>query len=573
MRYVCLTCDFDGTIARDGVVASSTLQALERTRASGRKLILATGRELDDLLRVFPEVAVFDRVVAENGGVLYRPSSKEQVLLAEAPSEKFVEELSRRGVQPLSVGRCVVATWHPNETIVLDVIREMNLELQIIFNKNAVMVLPSGVNKKTGLQAALNELQLSYHNVVGVGDAENDHAFMSACECCVAVNNALPGLKERADWVTTHSHGAGVEEFIQGLLEDDLAEMASRLKRHDVLLGNLENGEQFCLETYGLGLLIAGPSGSGKSTAVTAVVERLAEKKYQVCVFDPEGDFNDFENLMTIGGPERIPKTSEIVDILSDPSRSLNINLLGVPLADRPAFFQEALARIQELRFKTGHPHWVVIDEAHHVLPAELTKAGMTLPQEIKSFLAVTVRPELVSPSILKAVNAIITVGPEPETIIRSFNQVADKNVPLPLPKLEVTPQTGQVLVWCVENPEEPKLVTVKPSAAQRRRHRRKYAAGELGEDKSFYFRGPEGKLNLRAQNMTLFAQIAEGLDDATWQFHLSQGDYSQWLRESIKDEELAKIVAEIEANQALGPGESRRLILEAIRKHYTAPA
>lgn len=137
------------------------------------------------------------------------------------------------------------------------------------------------------------------------------------------------------------------------------------------------------------------------------MVERLAEKKYQVCIFDPEGDFNDFEQSMTIGGPERIPKISEIVAVLGDPSRSVNVNLLGIPLADRPSFFQEALARIQELRFRTGHPHWVVIDEAHHVLPAELTKAGMTLPQEIKSFLAVTVHPEKVAPAILKAVNGI----------------------------------------------------------------------------------------------------------------------------------------------------------------------
>jgi HAD superfamily hydrolase (TIGR01484 family) len=569
MRYVCLTCDYDGTLARNGGVASSTIQGLEKVRASGRKLILATGRELDDLLKVFPDVSLFDRVVAENGGLLYRPSSKQQVLLSEPPSKKFVEELSRRGVQPLSVGRCVVATWHPNETTVLDVIREMNLELQIIFNKNAVMILPSGVNKGTGLQAALNELQLSYHNVVGVGDAENDHAFMSVCEACVAVSNALPGLKERADWVTAHSHGAGVEEVIQGLLNNDLADLAPRLKRHEILLGSLENGEAFSLQSYGLGLLIAGPSGSGKSTAVTAVIERLVESKYQVCIFDPEGDFNEFEQAMTIGGPERVPKTSEILDILGDPSRSLNVNLLGVPLAERPSFFQEALGRIQELRFKTGHPHWVVIDEAHHVLPAELTKAGMSLPQEIKSFLVVTTRPELVSPSILKAVTGIITVGPEPEAVIRGFNQSTGRDIPAH--QYAASPQTGQALVWCLENEEEPKLVKVEPATTQRRRHRRKYAAGELGEDKSFYFRGPDGKLNLRAQNMNLFAQMAEGLDEATWTFHLSSGDYSRWLRESIKDDELAKLIAEIEDNKSLSAAESRRLVVEAIRKHYTA--
>ena len=478
MRYVCLTCDFDGTLARNGRVASGTLQALEKLRASGRKLILATGRELDDLLTVFPDVSLFDRAVAENGGVLYRPSSKQRVLLAEPPPRKFIDELSRRGVQPLSVGQCVVATWHPNESIVLDVIRAMSLELQIIFNKNAVMILPSGVNKGTGLQIALNELQLSHHNVVGVGDAENDHAFLSACECSIAVSNALPALKERADWVTAHSHGAGVEEAVHGLLNNDLADLAPCLKRHNILLGSLENAEPFSLQAYGSGLLIAGPSGSGKSTVVTAVVERLVECKYQVCIFDPEGDFDEFEQTMSIGGPEHVPKTSEILEILSNPSRSLNINLLGVPLADCPLFFQTALARIQELRFKTGHPHWVVIHEAHHVLPVELAKAGITVPQDIKSFLVVTVNPESVFSSILKAVNGIITVGSEPESVIDSFNRSSGANVSAHCSGH--TPQTGQVLVWCLDNQEPPKCVKVEEASTQRRRHRRKYAMGEL---------------------------------------------------------------------------------------------
>jgi HAD superfamily hydrolase (TIGR01484 family) len=106
-----------------------------------------------------------------------------------------------------------VATWHPNETVVLETIAELGLELQVIFNKGAVMVLPSGVNKATGLAAALHELDLSRHNVVGVGDAENDHAFLALCECSVAVANALPALAERCDLVTAAERGAGVEEL------------------------------------------------------------------------------------------------------------------------------------------------------------------------------------------------------------------------------------------------------------------------------------------------------------------------------------------------------------------------
>jgi hydroxymethylpyrimidine pyrophosphatase-like HAD family hydrolase len=198
MRFACFTCDFDGTIARDGRVSPSTLKALTKVRASGRKLIVATGRELDDLLRVFSETSLFDRVIAENGGVLYQPGTKERVVLPEPPPRKFVE-LKRRGVQPLSEGQCIVAAWHPNENVVLDVIREMSLELQIIFNKNAVMILPSGVNKGTGVKLALKELGISPHNVVGIGDAENDQEFLKLCACRMVVGNALSALKERAD--------------------------------------------------------------------------------------------------------------------------------------------------------------------------------------------------------------------------------------------------------------------------------------------------------------------------------------------------------------------------------------
>src|ERR1700739_2805017 len=198
MRYFCLICDYDGTIAHDGRCAPSTLEALKRVRASGRRVILATGRELPELQEIFPEHAIFDRIVAENGALLYRPASKDCKTLAEPPPPRFVEELRRRGVSPLSVGECIVATWHPFEATVLDVIREMGLELQVIFNKDAVMVLPSGVNKATGVQVALNEMKLSPHNAVGVGDAENDQRFLATCECSVAVANALPAVKERA---------------------------------------------------------------------------------------------------------------------------------------------------------------------------------------------------------------------------------------------------------------------------------------------------------------------------------------------------------------------------------------
>lgn len=227
MRYRVLASDYDGTLATDGGVDEKTVAALEHLRDSGRKLVLVTGRHLDDLLNVFPQINLCDWVVAENGALLYQPATREEKPLAEPPPEEFIKALQERGVDPLAIGKVIVATWHPHETTVLEVIRESGLEWQVIFNKGAVMVLPSGINKAFGLSAALDEMGLSPHNTVSVGDAENDHTLLDSCGYGVAVANALPMLKEHADYVTKGERGAGVVELIDRLIASDLAELES----------------------------------------------------------------------------------------------------------------------------------------------------------------------------------------------------------------------------------------------------------------------------------------------------------------------------------------------------------
>jgi HAD superfamily hydrolase (TIGR01484 family) len=135
MYFIALATDYDGTLAHDGIVSDKTLAALERFKKSGRKLILVTGRELPDLKRVFPEVGLFDKVVAENGALIYTPASEEERAISQPPAPKFVAKLKKRGVKPLSVGRSIVATWESHQATVLEVIRKLGLELEIIFNK------------------------------------------------------------------------------------------------------------------------------------------------------------------------------------------------------------------------------------------------------------------------------------------------------------------------------------------------------------------------------------------------------------------------------------------------------
>jgi HAD superfamily hydrolase (TIGR01484 family) len=569
MRYMALACDYDGTLALDGQVNEETVAALERVRDSGRKLLLVTGRELDDLLKVFPHAHLFDRIVAENGALLSVPATGTERPLGERPPEAFVQALRARDVSPISVGRVIVATWHPHENTVLETIRDLGLELQVIFNKGAVMVLPSGVNKATGLSAALEELGLSPHNVVGIGDAENDHAFLSLCECAVAVANALPMLQERADWVTQRDHGGGVIECINQLMASDLRELEPQLERHAIPLGRRADGQEARLKPYG-NVLLAGSSQGGKTTLATGVCERFIERGYQLCIIDPEGDYSELDDAVVLGDSTRVPSADEVLELLQKPDQNVVVNLLGVPLENRPAFIVGLLPRLQEVRARTGHPHWIVVDETHHLLPVSWDPAPVMLPQGMYGMLMITVQPEHVTPAVLSIVDTIIAIGESPEHIIRVFCEAVGQTPPALTP---VTLNTGEALVWSRHTGAEPVWIRSLPPRAERRRHHRKYAEGELGPDVSFYFRGPEGKLSLRAQNLKIFLQLADGVDDETWLYHLRRGEYSHWFREVIKDADLAAETEGIERMPDAPAGETRALIRGAIEKRYTAPA
>lgn len=569
MRYLVFATDYDGTLAEDGKVDPLTLEALDACRASGRRLVLVTGRQLDDLARVFERFDLFEWIVAENGALIHHPAKRETRTLGALPTQPFLEALRARNV-PFAVGECIVATWQPHEETVLEVIRTQGLELQVIFNKGAVMVLPSGVNKATGLGAVLEAMGVSAHNVVAVGDAENDHAFLQFSEAAAAVFNAIAALKDKADVVTQAAFGAGVRELIAQVLRDDLAGLEGRLVRHHILVGHREDGSEYRLPPYGPNVLIAGTSGGGKSSFATALLERLDASGYQFCVIDPEGDYESFEEAVALGTAKQPPQVDAMERLLADSRQNGVLNMIGVPLEDRPPQFARVLGRLQEARERVARPHWILVDEAHHVLPAAREANVFTLPDQLHSTIFVTLEPDGLVASALAKMDILVAAGGNPVETARTFAAAVDVDPPRMEP-LDLA--SGEYLVWEWRTGRPPFRVRLEPGKSARRRHGRKYAEGEIEPDRSFYFRGPEGKLSLRAQNLTLFLQLADGVDDETWMHHLRQGDYSQWFRHVIKDNRLADRAATVEADTAVDGKESRRRIRVAIEEHYTLPA
>lgn len=564
MFFSALATDYDDTLARNGHVNEPTREALKRVRASGRKLILVTGRELSELKGVFDELSLFDLIVAENGAVLFNPANNDEVALADPVPPALVKRLRELDVSPLSIGHSIIATREPNEIQVLEAIRDLSLEQHIIFNKGAVMVLPININKSFGLRHALDQLGLSLHNVVGIGDAENDQAFLSACGCAVAVGNALPSVKEKCD-VVVGDFSAGVVEICDRLVDEDLASLSHVLSSRMPVLGDSADGKPIFLKPLET-TLVAGGSGAGKTTLVTAVLEQMRASKFQCCIIDPEGDYSELPDATVLGDPSHPPRISAAMDLLENPQISVVLNLLAIDLADRPKFVIRLLSDIQTMRDEKGRPHWLVLDEVHHYFSADQPSAS-SLPRKFTGVLAVTVHPSSVAGDFIAAVSTMVALGEEAPAAMKEFCSLTERSGPLD----RMPPNSNGALI--LGDDEGITTFTPRHPAVKQPRHVRKYAEGDLADQDSFYFTGRDGALRLRAKNLVAFLELSEGVDTATWKYHLAAGDYSRWFREKIKDAALSADAASVENDRSLSAEESYARIKEIVQRRYTAPA
>ncbi len=569
-----LACDYDGTLASQDRIGPVALAALGRARAARLALILVTGRTFFELTRVCECLDLFDAVVAENGAVLYFPRSGVLRDQAPTPSPRLLAELDRRGII-YQVGRVIVGTARTEEARVREALEAAGVDLDLIYNRAALMLLPPGVSKGTGVRHVIRDLGLSSHDVLGVGDAENDLALFDACGFTACPANAVPALKTRADWVFPGEDGEAIAEAITGILEGRLP--IARSPRHQIELGwAVETSEAVTIPARGVNVLIHGDPLSGKSWLAGALVERLVARRYAVCVLNPEGDYHVLARLSGTAWAE-IGNDAALERLLAqferDPSACVVADLSAVPHARKVRIIEKALAQIHELRDRLGLPHWVVLDEAHYSLHQEgVREAAIRI--EDKGFCLPTYRPSWIRESVVNAVDVFVlarTTAPEELACLRAALADPTGESERAIAVLPALPR-GEFVVIQPREPGGRGALTFVPAPREtvHVRHLRKYADSVVSPARRFVFRHPDGRSAATADSLSSFRHAVAAVDGGVLAYHARRGDFSRWVLDVFSDRELEVQLRKTEARWRRGEAlELRELIGRVIAIRY----
>jgi hypothetical protein len=551
--FKALACDYDGTLAFEDRIPPAVREALGRARTAGLRLILVTGRTFFELTRVCDCLELFDAVVAENGAVLYYPGSA--MIRDQGPPVpgRLLAELDRRGIY-YQVGRVIVGTARGDEGGLKEALAAAGVTRDLIYNRAALMLLPAGVSKGSGVQQALRVLGLSPHDVLALGDAENDLPLFDACGFSACPGDSLPAVLGRVDWVFPGVHGAGIAAaIIERILPDHLTVRDS--PRHRISIGWVAaTSGPVTIPARGVNMLIHGDPHSGKSWLAGALVERLVAARYSVCVIDPEGDYRVLAHLPGVTWTE----VHEADDVdraldghLQDPAASTVLDLSTLPHAVKVAVIERALWKIREIRRGVGRPHWILIDEAHYSLHGGGVAAD-ALDVAGRGFCFVTYRPSWLRERIIQAVDIFVlarTTGSEELAFLASTLPAVVSEGAGISEALARLPR-GEFLLVQRHRGRQPSALTfvAAPRQTVHVRHLTKYVDACVPPGREFRFRGPDGRVRASADSLHSFRHVVETAPDDVLAHHAERGDFSRWVRDVFADAELARQLRKIEA-------------------------
>ncbi len=539
--------DLDGTLASDGRLSPQAVEAVDQARQKGQTVVLVTGRIGAELQAEFPHIADhFDALVLENGAVMVVKGH--MCALAESVDSALDDALAECGV-PFRRGEVLVAIDGKHAATVVEVIGELGLDCQVVRNRTALMVLPAGVTKGSGLHALLDEVKLSPHNTIAVGDAENDLSMFSIAEIGVAVSDAIASVRRHADLVLDEPDGAGVAELLTGPYTTG-AQRWCPLRRW-IDIGTFDDHTPTRIPGSQGRVFVTGPAGSGKSYLVGLMAERWILAHYCVLVIDPEGDHVQLQQLSeveVVDGGDHLSEPTELVNRLC-PHSSMVVDMSGVAEPAKMEYLHRLRATAEAHREHHGFPHWVIYDEAHLLGTDEEVRWARRGGYVLSSF----------APAALPA------------------HEIDSSDVVLTLADNDVGAHMALVRRATVRFGSGPdRAFTIADRQTEHVRHRHKYADVRLPDERRFYFHTIGGQPVRPAATMHEFRSAVSHLDHRALQYHLDRGDFSRWLDGTIADRDLAKQVAawedEVLARHVADLERVRHQLIRAVEDRYLSP-
>lgn len=562
--------DFDGTLVQgDHPPADDVLAAVGECRRQRRRVVLVTGRILEELYAVFPTADDwFDGIVAENGAVL---STDGSVRVLAAPVEVELDAaLIERGV-PFRRGQVLLATQAAHEAETTAELRRLGLECQLIRNRAELMVLPPGLSKGFGVYQALGELGISHHSAVGIGDAENDHSLLRTCELGVAVADAVPSLQRQADLVLDKPGAPAVAEFLRGPVLAGRQTVEPR--RWQLELGHMADGTRVRIPASQANVLIVGRSGSGKSFLAGMMAEQLLGLGYSLCLVDPQGDYaplGDLRGILKLGGREPLPQTEQVGRFVEHRFGSVLLDLSLTDHATQDRYVPPLVAQLEAEREATGLPHWIFLDEAHHLRPPD----GGALPS--RGYCLVTYRPHELTEAMRESIDVILALpgGKRPEGEERCPLETLEEDWKLNFGTWRHA-AGDQALIARPRLGPAVRAFRLGPRRTRHVRHWHKYFGGRLPPALHFVFRTESEERRHVGANIEEFHRILVVCGPEVIRYHASRRDLSRWLRQAIQDVALGRTVHDLEQAFLDGPRgdpdvEALRLgVIKAIEERY----
>jgi hydroxymethylpyrimidine pyrophosphatase-like HAD family hydrolase len=561
--------DFDGTLTDAAQLCPDALAALDEAHAVGMHVVIVTGRIFVELQGAFPDAGQHaDLIVAENGAVLVR-GRRHRVLAAPVHGELAVA-LARRGVA-CRRGDVLLACSGEDEPAVLEEVRRLGLECQLIRNREELMVLPPGVSKGTGLAAGLAELGISVHNAVAIGDAENDHSLLGAAELGVAVGNAVTSLKAEADIVLPGHDGPDVAAFLRGPVVAGRSRVHSR--RWRITVGEQPDGTPVSIPASQLNVLVTGVPQHGKSYLAGLIAEQLIRLGYSVVVFDPEGDhtgLGQLPDVLVTGTAGSLPQPEDLATMVRHHCGGVVVDMSATPADQRADYLHAAHRELGAVRSASGLPHWLIVDEAH--VPMARNSPTLFEPA-MAGYCLVTHRPEDLRPEALLSVDVVIALPGDPAGATAHLVAAAGMMTHAAAKALIGRAGPGQAVLVDRGHPGAGLVFSIGQRETLHMRHSHKYSGGQLPCERRFYFRHDWDTLTgATAGSAGEFRRELQACEDAVILHHCLHGDFSRWVAEVLGDPPLAAAIAAAEdavRSRAAGAEETRLRLVAAISARW----